>query len=110
VKVSAPDPETVGVSPLLLLAAGLVMTLFTVSLAMAEPADDLRNAPMVASHDDLAATPHSGEAGLATDAITPEDTPILTRPLPPPNYHDRFRFYHRYDYALRARFNPIDEN
>ena len=94
-----------GVSPFLPLAAGLLIALFAVSLAMAEPSNELHK---VAAHDGLAVPPYRGEAGLATDAATPDDTPILARPLSPPSYHDRFRFYHRYDHALRARFNPID--
>jgi hypothetical protein len=97
-----------GVSPFLPLAAGLLMALFAVSLAMAEPSNELQKGAVVAAHDGLAVSPYSGEAGLATDAATPDDTPILSRPLSPPSYHDRFRFYHRYDHALRARFNPID--
>lgn len=108
VRAIAVATEHAGVSPFIPLAAGFLIALFAVSLAMAEPSNELPAGSMVASHDSLAGAPYSGEAGLATDAETPDDTAILSKPLSPPSYHDRFRFYHRYDHALRARFNPIE--
>jgi hypothetical protein len=101
--------------------AGILITLFAVSLAMAQPADKATSGatstlgargPVLAARDSLddglSGSAFGQETGMATDAVTPDDTPILSRPLSPPNYHDRYRFYHRYDHELRARFNPIE--
>lgn len=118
VKAIAVATKNAGVSPYLPVAAGLLIALFAVSLAMAEPVNRAQpslgaSGPVVAAQDmrDIAlpGTPFGQETGLASDAATPDDTAILSRPLSPPNYHDRFRFYHRYDHDLRARFNPIDD-
>jgi hypothetical protein len=97
--------ENVNVSPFLPAAAVMLIVLFTVTLAMAEP----RDAPVVASHGAITANPLERGGGLASDAQTDEDAEILSRPLHPPRYHDRYRFYHRYDHGLHSRFNPIDD-
>jgi hypothetical protein len=113
--------ENVNTSPLLPAAAILLILLFGVSLAMADPLADQSTGPFarpngstqIAAHEVLTPNPFdegggvATDGGLATDAV--EDAPIVSRPLQPPLYHDRYRFYHRYDHALRSQFNPIDD-
>ena len=95
-----------GVSPLLPLAAGIIIALFTISLAIAEPRG---SASMVAAHDD--ATVGLGmdtTGGFESDALAPDETEISSRPLHPPRYPDRYQFYHRYDYGLSSRYRPTE--
>ena len=104
VKAIALAAENAGISPLLPLAAGLILTLFTISLAMAEPRSD---ASVMALHDASADLTLS-EGGLASDALV-ADSAISSRPLYPPRHPDRYEFYHRYDYGLTSRYRPTDE-
>jgi hypothetical protein len=110
--------ENVNTSPLLPAAALLLILLFGMSLAMADPLADplterFAGPAQIAAHEALTTNPFdrgggvATDGGLATDAV--EDAPIVSRPLQPPLYHDRYRFYHRYDHALRSQFNPIDD-
>jgi hypothetical protein len=92
--------------PYLLAAAVLLIMLFTVSLAMAEPQYD---AFMLAAHDETTENLMVQGRPLETDAFPGGEPVILSRPLQPPFYHDRYRFYHRYDHARRSHFNPIDD-
>lgn len=105
VKAIALARENVGFSPFLPLAAGMLIALFAVSLAMAEPRNETS---VVATHD---ATVGIGtgivEGGLATDAL-PADTELSSRPLRQ-HYPDRYEFYHRYDHGLTSRNNPYDD-
>jgi hypothetical protein len=105
VKAIALAAENAGVSPFLPLAAGMIIMLFAVTLAAAEPRT---TEPVMAAHDTVLGYWFDRDGGLASDAIPPDDAAILSQPLSPPSYHDRYRFYHRYDHELRARFNPID--
>lgn len=103
VKAIALATKNAGVSPLLPLAAGIILALFTISLAMAEP----RGNALVATHDD--ATVGSGlDGGLESDALAATDTTITSQPLHPPRHPDRYEFYHRYDYGLSSRYRPTD--
>jgi hypothetical protein len=108
VKAIALATEKAGFSPLLPLAAGMLIALFAVSLAMAEPHS---GGALIAEHDTtvgIGFDPGLGvEGGLASDALP--DTEILSRPLPPPRYPDRYEFYHRYDHGLTSRNNPNDD-
>jgi hypothetical protein len=103
-KAVALATENAAISPFLPLAAALIITLFTISLAMAEPRSDM---PVFAAHD---ATFGMGtdNGGLASDAL-PAGAVILTRPLYPPRHPDRYEFYHRYDYGLTSRYRPNEE-
>ena len=65
VKAIALATESAGVSPLLPLAAAIIITLFTISLAMAEPS----NAPVMAAHDETIGFDVSGAGALASDAL-----------------------------------------
>lgn len=92
-------------SPLLPAAAVMLIALFTVSLALADPH---------AVGAQVLATPNYASAiaeddALLSESIAEADTAIVSTPLPAPNYHDRYRFYHRYDLAPRSRFNPLDD-
>ena len=98
--------QAVILSPLLPAAAVMLIAIFTVSLALAEPHDETA---LIASHDELSESPFDRGRGLASDAIVGTESAILSRPLQPPFYHDRYRFYHRYDHGLRSRFNTIDD-
>jgi hypothetical protein len=95
--------ENAGLSPLLPLAAGIIIALFTISLAIAEP----RSAPVIAAHDATVGL-GLGDGGLESDALVPSDTVISSRPLHPPRYPDRYEFYHRYDYGLTSRYRPTE--
>jgi hypothetical protein len=98
--------KNAGVSPLLPLVAGLLIALFTVSLAMAEPS----GVPVAAVHGGM--TVGMGldtQGGLESDALTPADTAIASRPLHPSHYLDRYEFYHRYDHGLTSRYSPLDD-
>jgi hypothetical protein len=92
-------------SPLLPAAAVMLIALFTVSLALADPHAD--GAQVLASQG--YATAIAEDDALLSETITEADTAIVSTPLPAPNYHDRYRFYHRYDLAPRSRFNPLDD-
>jgi hypothetical protein len=104
-KAIAIATEKVGFSPFLPLAAGMLIALFAVSLAMAEPHN---GTAMIAEHDTTVGI-GSGivEGGLVSDAL-PAEAEISTRPLPP-RYPDRYEFYHRYDRGLTSRNNPYDD-
>jgi hypothetical protein len=97
--------ENAGVSPFLPLAAGLILTLFTISLAMAEPRS---NTSVMASHDATANLALS-DGGLASDSLPAEGAVISSRPLYPPRHPDRYEFYHRYDYGLTSRYRPNED-
>jgi hypothetical protein len=92
----------------LLAAAIMLIALFTVSLARAEPQSGFA---VLAAHDDadLADNPLDQAQAFQSDAFPAGEAVIVTRPLQPPLYHDRYRFYHRYDQTQRSRFNPIDD-
>jgi hypothetical protein len=106
-KALALATEKAGFSPFLPLAAGMLIALFAVSLAMAEP----HNA-VIAEHDTTVGIGFDSgpgvEGGLASDALS-ADNEILSRPLPPPRYPDRYEFYHRYDHGLTSRNSPNDD-
>jgi len=93
------------VSPFLVVAAAALIALFTVSLALADPHADGAQVPVSQSY----ATAIAEDDALVSDSITEADAAIVSTPLPAPNYHDRYRFYHRYDLAPRSRFNPLDD-
>lgn len=95
--------EFVILSPLLPAAAVALIALFTVSLAMAEP-------QVLAARGD-AATMRAAQApsAVVSDAISDNEAALFRSPLSPPHYHDRYRFYHRYDRykaRLRSGLNP----
>jgi hypothetical protein len=92
-------------SPLLPAAAVMLIALFTVSLALADP--HAAGAQVLASPS--YATAIAEDDALLSDSITEADAAIVSTPLPAPYYHDRYRFYHRYDLAPRSRFNPLDD-
>ena len=92
-------------SPLLPAAAVMLIALFTVSLALAEPHSEGTRALASPSY----ASAIAEDDALLSDTITEADTAIVSTPLPAPYYHDRYRFYHRYDLAPRSRFNPLDD-
>jgi hypothetical protein len=105
VKVVALATENIGFSSFLPLAAGMLIALFAVSLAIAEP----RNEPaVVAAHDETVGIGNGIEGGLGSDAL-PADTESLSRPLPPPRHPDRYEFYHRYDHGLTSHNGSIDD-
>ena len=106
VKAIALATENAGVSPLLPLAAGMIIALFTISLAMAEPRSNL---PVVAEHSTTVGLGLSFDGGLESDALSPTDTAISLRPRQAPRHLDRYEFYHRYDYGLTSRYRPTDE-
>jgi hypothetical protein len=94
--------EGFGLSPFLPAAAVVLITLFTVSLALAEPQR------MLAARDDVSAAFETEDnAAILNDAVTGDETAILRAPVSPPHYHDRYRFYHRYDrYRARLHAGP----
>jgi len=91
-------------SPLLPATAVMLIALFTVSLALAEPHSEGAQVLVSPSY----ASAIAEDDALLSDTITEADT-IISTPLPAPYYHDRYRFYHRYDLAPRSRFNPLDD-
>jgi len=93
------------ISPLLPAAAVILIALFTVSLALADPHAD--GAQVLASQGYATAIAED-DASLG-ETIIEADAAIVSTPLPAPYYHDRYRFYHRYDLAPRSRFNPLDD-
>jgi hypothetical protein len=104
-KAIAIATEKVGFSPFLPLAAGMLIALFAVSLAMAAPHN---GTAMIAEHDTTVVIGSSiVEGGLASDALS-AGAEISTRPLPS-RYPDRYEFYHRYDRGLTSRNNPYDD-
>ena len=103
VKAIALATENAGVSPLLPLAAGIIIALFAISLAMAEP----RDASVMAAHDGTIGL-NIGDGGLASDAL-PGETVISSRPLHSPRHPDRYEFYHRYDYGLTSHYRPLED-
>jgi hypothetical protein len=105
VKAIALATEKTGFSPFLPLAAGMLIALFAVSLAMAEPHS---TSAVVATHETTETTGLGVEGGLDSDAL-PADSEISSRPLPPPRYPDRYEFYHRYDRGLSSRNSPNDD-
>jgi hypothetical protein len=112
VKALVSATASLGLSPLLPAAAVVLITLFAMSLAVAEPrlSGDLR--VLAARGTDDAGTPDTLKTvgSLANDSIGDNDTAILSAPLAAPHYHDRYRFYHRYDlYSPRSRFSPLDD-
>jgi hypothetical protein len=105
VKAIALATEKMGFSPFLPLAAGMLIALFAVSLAMGEPRS---NSAVIAEHDITVGIGLGIEGGLVSDGL-PAETGILSRPLPPPRYPDRYEFYHRYDHGLTSRYSPTDD-
>jgi hypothetical protein len=101
--------EGFSLPPILPAAAVVLITLFAVSLAVAAPLDDSR---LILARGDVTGTiPNTGIKTLTDDSsernsITEAEADIFTMPLPAPHYHDRYRFYHRYDFDLRSRLNP----
>jgi hypothetical protein len=107
-------------SPLLPAAAVMLIAIFTVSLALAEPHSDsvrvtgnqaLGN-QVLAVRGDIAPTIDSLTNGrpLADDSVSDAEAAIFSAPLSAPHYHDRYRFYHRYDLnSPRSRFNSPDD-
>jgi hypothetical protein len=91
-------------------AAVALIALFTVSLALAEPQGDSRQ--IMAARSDSTATIATADDGrmVTNDAITENEAALFSSPLPWPQYHDRYRFYHRYDrYKGRSRLNTFDD-
>jgi hypothetical protein len=82
----------------------MLIALFAVSLAMAEPRNDTA---VVAAHETAGIGTGIVEGGLASDALS-AGAEISTRPLPS-RYPDRYEFYHRYDRGLTSRNNPYDD-
>ncbi len=110
-----------GRPPVLLAIAVILIAIFTVSLAVAEPGVAEPNAVepqftgsirvLAARGNDVVTlgTPNT-DGSLANDSISDDEAAILSAPLAAPHYHDRYRFYHRYDlYSPRSRFNPLDD-
>jgi len=88
----------------------MVITIFTVSLALALPVPD--NAVATAERGNLAGaiTPIATKKRVTSDSITDTEAAIFSAPLPAPHYHDRYRFYHRYDsYSPPPRLLPVDD-
>ena len=90
-------------------AACMVIIIFAASLAQARPTDDL----LVLAKSDV-----SGDVGplqtprrlVTDDSVSENEEQVLSAPLPAPMYHDRYRFYHRYDnYRAPLRFGPLDD-
>jgi hypothetical protein len=81
----------------------MLITLFAVSLAMAEPRNE---GTIVAAHE-TTGIGNGIAGGLDTDAL-PAETENLARPLRQ-HYPDRYEFYHRYDHGLTSRTNPLDD-
>src|SRR5690348_13678885 len=92
-------------SPLLPAAAVMLIALFTVSLALAEPHSAGAQVLVAPNY----ASAIAEDDALLSESIAEADTAIVATPLPAPYYHDRYRFYHRYDLAPRSRFNPLDD-
>jgi hypothetical protein len=106
VKAIALATENAGFSPFLPLAAGMLIALFAISLAMAEPRSQTS---VVATHDTTVGIGNGVvEGGLGSDAL-PAEAENLSRPLLRPHYPDRYEFYHRYDRGLSSRNNPYDD-
>jgi hypothetical protein len=108
-KVSPADRP--GPSPMLPAAAVMLIVLFAVSLAVAAPLDEDSDIQWVRG-DATAIVPNIGTKPLdsaETDdsSSTEAEAGIFTMPLPAPHYHDRYRFYHRYDFDLRSRLTPV---
>jgi hypothetical protein len=104
VKAIALATQNVGVSPLLPLAGGLLIMLFAVSLAIAEPG----GVPVAAARGDIT-TGFASQGGLESDSLTTADTTISSRPAHGPRFPDRYEFYHRYDHGLVSRYSPLDD-
>lgn len=102
VRAIALATENAGFSPFLPLAAGLLIALFAVSLAMAEPREAI-----VAAHETAGIGTGIVEGGFAADAL-PAETGWPARPLRQ-HYSDRYDFYHRYDHSLTSRTSPNDD-
>lgn len=101
--------ESVGLSPILPAAAVMLITLFAMSLAVAAPLETEDGQILLARGDATGSVPNTDIKPLATDeanGTTEAEADIFTMPLPAPHYHDRYRFYHRYDFDLRSRINP----
>jgi hypothetical protein len=107
-------------SPLLPAAAVMLITIFTVSLALAEPHTDslritgnqaLGNQMLAVRGDDIPAIDGlTNGRPLADDSLSDAEAGIFSMPLAAPHYHDRYRFYHRYDLnSPRSRFNASDD-
>jgi hypothetical protein len=107
--------QGLGFSPLLPAAAVMVITIFTVSLAIASPAMALPvpdQASAMAERGNLAGaiTPVATRTRATGDSATDTEAAIFSAPLPAPHYHDRYRFYHRYDfYSPPPRPSPLDD-
>jgi len=110
VKCLALSAQRFGLSPLLPAAAVTVITLFAVSLAMALPAPDGASATVERVSLAGAITPVANKRRVTSDSVTDTEAAIFSAPLPAPLYHDRYRFYHRYDiYSPPSRLSPPDD-
>jgi hypothetical protein len=110
VKSLALSAQRFGLSPLLPAAAVMVITIFTVSLALALPVPD--SAGAMADRGNLAGaiTPVATKRRVTSDSATETEAAIFSAPLPAPHYHDRYRFYHRYDsFSPIRRLSPLDD-
>jgi hypothetical protein len=107
-------------SPLLPAAAVMLIAIFTVSLALAEPHSEslrlsgnqvLGNQVLAVRGDDVATIDGlTNGRPLADDSLTDEEAAIFSAPSTAPHDHDRYRFYHRYDLnSPRSRFNSPDD-
>jgi hypothetical protein len=91
--------------------ACMIIIIFAASLAQASPAPD-GSLIVLAKSDisgviDPAPPPHHA---IARDSVSENEQDVLSAPLPPPMYHDRYDFYHRYDhYRLPSRLGPLDD-
>jgi hypothetical protein len=92
-----------------LVASVALVVIFTASLAHAKAAPDAKLILVKNdSNGDLATTPKSRRT--TEDSITDNEDAIFSAPLSAPMYHDRYRFYHRYDlYRAPSRAEPLDD-
>lgn len=93
-----------------IVASVAVVVIFTASLAHARASPDAQL--VLVKNDingDLAATPNPRRQ-TTDDSISDNEDAIFSAPLPAPMYHDRYRFYHRYDlYRAPSRAEPLDD-